>query len=126
MLTRRRKPKYMIVYRCEECGHESGYTELDRPKCRYCKTSSPMTMISKQELSPKVIADRLRKSTDNMMKNLEKAFEMLPQVGNDILGPDKDAETELLKLMAEAKKLRDQVNAIGPDGTGSGETKPNS
>lgn len=125
MLTRRLKPKCMIVYRCEGCGQESGYTEQDKPKCRYCKTGSPLTMISKQELSPKVIADRLRKSTDNMMKNLEKAYELLPQIGNDSLGPDKDAETELLKLMAEAQKLRDQVNAIGPDGTGLGKPKPN-
>ena len=66
MFTRkRRQPKYMLVYQCLECNQETSYTELDIPMCRFCRKTTHMNMISKQELSLKIIADRLRKSSDN-------------------------------------------------------------
>ena len=64
-----------MIYRCIKCGLESGYTELDAPSCRYCDESTEMTLISKDPLTPELMANRLKTLADNMMKNLESAYE---------------------------------------------------
>lgn len=94
----------MIIYRCEDCDQESGYTELNTPKCRFCKKTR-MKLVSKQELTPEVLAARLVVTTDNMMKNLEAALNILPS-------GDPDAEGDLLRIMARAKELRDKVQGL--------------
>ena len=68
--SRRRMPKYMVIYKCNACGHESGFTELDKPTCRACGEAN-VTLISKKEITPEVMAGRLKVTTDNMMKNLQ-------------------------------------------------------
>jgi hypothetical protein len=107
----RKKAKYMIIYKCNDCGQDSGYTELDSPKCRFCKKTS-MIVVSKNEITPEVIAARLKTTTDNMIKNLESAFEQLTTMDDKVFGDDKDAQTEFLKLMAKAQKLRDGVQGL--------------
>jgi hypothetical protein len=104
-------PKFMVIYKCSECGHESGYSEHDRPVCRVCDGTN-VTLISKKEITPEVMAERLKATTDNMMKNLQMAFEQLGTVEGNPFGDDKDAEAEFLKLMAKAKKLRDDVQGL--------------
>ena len=107
----RKKPKYMVIYKCDACGHDSGYTELDKARCRFCGKSS-MTEVTRNEITPEVIAARLKTTTDNMMKNLESAFEELTKMDDNSFGDDKDAQTEFLKLMARAQQLRENVQAL--------------
>lgn len=101
----------MVIYRCKACKLESGYTELDVPKCRYCEEETSMELISKQELTPEVMADRLKAVSDSMMKNLESAYQSMPD-DKDLMGDDKDAEEEMLKLLAMMQKLRNQIHNL--------------
>lgn len=101
----------MVIYRCAECKMDSGYTELDRPICRFCETKTSMTVVSRKKLTRKVLRDRLKVTTDNMMKNLEAAFQLLPTVDKDVFGSGVDPELEMLKLMSRAKELRDKVQS---------------
>lgn len=107
-----RKPLYMIIYKCSACGQESGFTELDSPRCRYCDSKEHLEVISKQELTAQVIAARLKATSDNMMKNMENAFQSLPDLDKDVLGKNVDPEEELLKLMAQMQKLRDRIQDL--------------
>jgi hypothetical protein len=111
MASGKQKPQYMVIYRCKACKLESGYTELDVPKCRYCEEETSMELISKQELTPEVMADRLKAVSDSMMKNLESAYQSMPD-DKDLMGDDKDAEEEMLKLLAMMQKLRDQIHNL--------------
>jgi DNA-directed RNA polymerase subunit RPC12/RpoP len=108
----KQKPHYLILYKCNACGQESGFTELDVPQCRYCKSNAQMQEISKQELTPEVMAARLKAVTNNMMKNMESAFQTLPDLDKDVMGENVDAEEEMLKLMAKIQKLRDQIQGL--------------
>jgi len=102
----------MIIYQCQSCGQESGYTESDKPRCRYCNAQESLTMVSKQILTPELLSDRLKSLSDNMMKNLESALHFLPELDNDAFGPDKDAEMEMLTLLARVQKFRDTIHNL--------------
>ncbi|HUR29987.1 MAG TPA: hypothetical protein VMZ69_01075 [Saprospiraceae bacterium] len=108
-------PKFMMVYRCQKCGQESGMTELKEPVCFYCeeaKDPSDFVLVSQKPLTPEVMAERLKTVTDNMMKNLQLAFESRPD-DDDVTGETGiDAEHELLKIMAMAKELKDKVQSL--------------
>jgi hypothetical protein len=101
----------MIIYKCTNCNQESGFTELDAPACRYCESKDSLEMISKKELTPEVMAERLKAVTDSMMKNIESAYKKLPEFEKGADG-DADPEEELLKLMAKMQKFRDQVQNL--------------
>ncbi len=58
------------------------------------------------------MAARLKEVTDRMMSNLISAYEELPKVQDNIVSEGKDAETEMLKLMDKAKKLKDKVEQL--------------
>ena len=107
-----RKPQYMIVYRCNACGQESGFTELDNALCRYCDAEGSMEVISKKELTPEVMAERLKAVADNMLKNMESAFQTLPELEKGALGENVDPEEEMLKLLARVQKFRDHVQNL--------------
>jgi hypothetical protein len=112
MAREKQKPQFMIVYKCTACGMESGFTELDKPMCRFCDATDGLEMVSKQELTPEVMAARLKAVTDNMMNNLESAFQALPDVDKNALGEDVDPEEEMLKLLARVQKFRDQIQGL--------------
>jgi DNA-directed RNA polymerase subunit RPC12/RpoP len=97
------KPKFMIVYRCGNCGQEFGRTELHTPACSYCDSKQGFTVIKKQKLTPKAIAERLKASTDNMMKALIGAYQTRPERIN---------EKELLKVMQKAKAFTGKVQRL--------------
>lgn len=118
------KPRYMVIYRCNSCKQESGFTELDEPACRYCDAKGSMELVSKKELTPEVMAARLKEVSDNMMKNLESAFQVMPDLEKDVLGDNTDAEEEMLKLLARVQKFRDQIQKLelrDPDDKGTSE-----
>lgn len=90
---------------------DSGYTELDHPTCRFCRKKTSLSVVSRKRLTKKVLADRLKVTTDNMMKNLEAAFQLLPTVEKDEFGSGTDPEFEMLKLMSMAKGLCDKIQS---------------
>jgi len=70
-----------------------------------------MVEISTQELTPEVMAARLKAVTDSMMKNMEAAFDSMTEEDKASMG-DKDAEGEMLKLLARIQKFKDQVQQL--------------
>lgn len=112
-MTRKRSiPEYLIVYKCERCGQDCGYTEKEKPRCRFCGNKENLTVISKQRITAEVMAARLKEVTDRMMSSLIGAYEQLPKAGENIVAEGKDAETEMLKLMEKAKNLKDKLDSL--------------
>ena len=106
------KPKFIIIYKCDVCSLESGYTEQDIPVCRYCRAQTNMVEISKQELTLEVMAARLKTVTDSMMKNMELAFESMSDEDKATKEGGFDAEGAMLKLMAKIQKFKDDVQNL--------------
>ena len=122
---KRDKPKYILVYRCEMCGLESGYTELDPPLCRYCHEETVMTLVKQQDLTPEAIAERLKASADNMMRNMENAFHSMTEEDKELFGDDKDAEGEMLKLLARMQKFKEQIEQLKLEDPDKDQTESN-
>jgi hypothetical protein len=113
-MTKKRSPaEFLVIYKCERCGQDCGYTERQKPRCRFCGNRKNLTLISKQPITAEVMAARLKEVTDRMMASLISAYEELPKAPENIVEEGKDAETEMLKLMDKAKKLKDKVEALG-------------
>lgn len=101
----RKKPKWMITYLCATCTFDSGRTELDGPWCFYCQNSEHLTEIKRVPMSPDAIAERLKISSDRMIENLLKAYNLSLKDWPDNL----KEEMMLLKAMAHGKKLKDAL-----------------
>ena len=106
-----------MIYSCIKCGLDSGYTELDAPSCRYCDEITEMTLVSKDPLTPELMANRLKTLADNMMKNLESAYETFSDEEKQMLdaaeaNAEKEAEAELMDLMVHAEKLKQMLNEL--------------
>jgi hypothetical protein len=112
IMSKKSKPEFMIIYQCAECNLESGYTELDKPVCRYCDTKTVMTIISKEKLTAEVMAARLKKVTDSMVSNLVSAFESMTENDKKLFSDGDDPEKEMLLLLEKAKKFKDDVQAL--------------
>lgn len=106
----RPKPQFMLLYRCISCGQESGFTENDEPQCRYCDSSEGMELVSRKELTPEVLAERLKALADNMMKNLQSAYASM--ASEDMEMGDEDPEKELLKIMSRAKNFQEKIHGL--------------
>ena len=111
-MNKRPKPEFMIIYMCAECHQDSGFTELDRPICRYCDTKTEMTLVSKVKITPEVMAARLKTVTDRMFSNLQSAFESMTDEDKKHFSPDEDPEKEMLLLLDKAKKLKDDIQSL--------------
>jgi DNA-directed RNA polymerase subunit RPC12/RpoP len=88
------KPQWMIVYDCLQCGMDSGLIELQPPKCFGCG-SSDLVERERKELTPQVMADRMKRTADRMYENLQKAYDARPENFGE--------ETQLLEALALAK-----------------------
>ena len=108
----KKKPKYILVYSCQICGIESGYTELDKPLCRYCDKETPLTLVSKEKLTIEAIAKRLSAVADNLTLNLKKGYDSIPEELKKDATEEFDAEKELLKVMAKAKSLQERLHNL--------------
>ncbi len=102
----------MVIYQCLNCGKESGYTELDSPKCRYCGFNTSMVEISRKKFTAEVMAARLKQLTDSMFKNLQSAFEVMTDEDKKHFPDDMDPEKEMLLLLEKAKKLKENVQNL--------------
>ena len=106
-----RKPQFLVTYLCSSCGMESGLADIEEPQCHYCDATTGLTVISNERITPEIMAARLKKSTDNMMHALERAYELLPkdQLTDE---PNEEEEARLLEIMAEAQALRDHIRRV--------------
>jgi predicted nucleotidyltransferase len=91
---------------------ESGYTELDKPRCRYCDKETVLTVVSKEKISIEAITKRLKASADNMMNALKGAYETMPDDLKNIASEEFDPEKELLKTMAKAKSFNENLHKL--------------
>ena len=105
-------PKFMMIYLCSSCGLESGCTEKDKPFCYYCNARTSMKLISKKELTPEVMAARLKKVTDSMLSNIQSAFETMTEEDKKLFSEDVDPEKEMLLLLDKVKKLKDDIQSL--------------
>ncbi|MDZ4824819.1 MAG: hypothetical protein SH856_15295 [Flavobacteriales bacterium] len=106
-------PQFMLIYHCSTCEQDSGFSELEDALCRFCNKNNAMTLVSKQELTPEVMAARLKEVTNNMMKNLEVAFNSMTDEDKVMLsGEGNDAEQQMLELLAKVQKFRDDVQGM--------------
>lgn len=112
MSKKKTPPKYLIIYKCGSCGHDSAYTDREKPRCRSCDRPDKLIIISRQEITPEVVVTRLKAVADKIMTNLTQAYEELPNTTGNIVAEGKDAEFEILRLMDRAKKLRDKLYQI--------------
>lgn len=106
------KPKFMILYRCNECGKDSGWTELDVPKCRFCDYETTLFEVSKKEITAEVMAERMRTLADSIMNNLRSAYESMSEEDKKSNDPNFDPEKEMLLLLEKAKKFREDIHKL--------------
>ncbi|MEW6468404.1 MAG: hypothetical protein AB1458_05735 [Bacteroidota bacterium] len=106
------KPRYLLLYRCSACGQESGYTERDTPVCRYCDEKAEMSLLSKKEITPELMAEYLKALSDKMLANLRSAYEKMTEEDKASFPKGMDPEQQMLMLLAKAKKLRDDIQGM--------------
>ena len=108
----KKKPQYMMIYKCSACGKDSGYSDNDTAACRYCDEKTVMTLVSREEITAEVMAARLKTLTDSMFSNLHSAFESMTEEDKANFPADKDAEKEMLLLLAKAKSLKEKIQSL--------------
>lgn len=96
----------MVTYLCRQCGADFARLEQEIPECFGCGHSKGHKILSKKECTPEVMAERIRLSTNRMMENLKKAWEVRPKE----IREDPKAEKEFLKLLNRAKELRNHTH----------------
>jgi hypothetical protein len=111
-MQKERKPQFLVVYRCEHCGMDSGLSDIQEPECFYCDDNSALTLISKEPITPEALAARMKLVTDRMMDALRDAYEVMPEIDEPTEDVDEDPERAFLNLMAKARELRDEVHHL--------------
>src|SRR5438105_3920327 len=114
--------KYLLTYRCEECGMESAFAEKDPAKCRYCDKETLMVVVNKQEITPQLLEDRIKALSESMLSNLEQAYHHMTEDEKELFPDGQDAEKEMLVLLARVKSLKDKIAGMQLNNTEEGET----
>jgi len=104
--------KYLVTYRCDECGMESAFAENDPFKCRFCDKVTSMTVVHKQEITPQLLEDRIKALSESMLTNLQKAYQQMTEDDKELFPDGQDAEKEMLVLLAKVKNLKDKIAGI--------------
>jgi hypothetical protein len=104
--------KYMVTYRCEECGMESSYAEKDQPVCRNCEKETIMTFVMKQEITAELLEQRIKALSESMLTNLQKAYEQMSEDDKLHFPDGQDAEKEMLVLLSKMKNLKDKIEEM--------------
>ncbi|MEP7265646.1 MAG: hypothetical protein ABI772_14165 [Bacteroidota bacterium] len=104
--------KYLVIYKCAECGEESSFTDIDEPTCKYCDHATTMTLISKQEITPELMEERIKALSASMLTNLQQAYQHLTEEEKSNFPEGQDAEKEMLMLLAKVKNLKDKIDGI--------------
>ena len=107
----KQKPKYLITYQCKTCGQKSSFADLQEVHCRYCDESVGLIEISKEEITPELMEQQMKASVERMFTNLQLAFESMTEEDKAAFG-DKDAEKEMLLVLAKAKKFKEDIEKL--------------
>ena len=102
----------MIIYQCSNCKMDTGLTELQEPVCRYCENPGEMKLISKEKITPEVMANRLKKIADRMFSNLQSAFENMTDEDKANFPGEEDAEKQMYLLLDKTKKFKEKIHAL--------------
>lgn len=113
--------KYLLTYRCEECGMESAFAEKDTPRCRYCDKETMMIVVNKQEITPQLLEDRIKALSESMLINLEQAYQQMTKNEKELFPDGQDAEKEMLVLLAKVKSLKDKIAGMQLNGPNESE-----
>ena len=105
----KKKPEFMMIHQCSKCGMESGCTEQDTAVCYYCDEKTEMKLIFKQEITPELIEQRLKKLSESMLTNLQSAFELMTEEDKACFNEGVDPEKEMLLLLDRTKKYKDTI-----------------
>lgn len=82
-IMKKKNPQFILIYQCQSCNLDSGFTELDRQvHCYYCGRNSEMKLISKQVLTEEAVANRLKIITDRLFNSLSPAYGRLEEQKN--------------------------------------------
>jgi DNA-directed RNA polymerase subunit RPC12/RpoP len=105
----KKKPEYMMIYQCAECGLDSGFTNaIANVRCYYCPDKTHMTLISKQKLTKQVVAERLKTVTDRLFSSLQSAYDSMSEENKNMVSENgNDYEKEMLKALGHAKKMKE-------------------
>lgn len=106
--TSRRKPQWMITYMCPRCQMDSGRTELDGPYCFFCDRTDGLTELKREKLTKEILFARMKRSTDRMVKNLQKAMGI---AAKDWPSGTKE-ELMLPEAMTKGMDLREAIREI--------------
>lgn len=107
----KKKPEYLIVYKCPKCGEQSSLADEQRPKCHYCDNREGLVEIERKKITAEVMEQQLKASAQRMFSNLQAAFESMTEEDKAAFG-DKDAEQEMLLLLARAKKFKEEIDKL--------------
>lgn len=100
-----KKPQFMLTYLCLNCNFDFAISDTDKPRCFYCDAKDGFKLLSREKITPEVIAARLKKVSDRLMDNLKSAYE----AGKD----DEDFdETMMLQVLDKASQLRKKTHSL--------------
>jgi predicted ATP-dependent serine protease len=105
------KPKFLITYKCNSCGQESNFAETQEARCHYCNNSTGLTEVNRQPITAELMEAQLKASVQRMFSNLQSAFESMTDEDKAAFG-DKDAEKEMLLLLAKAKQFKENIDQL--------------
>lgn len=88
------------------------YVDDDKPYCRVCDKETNMTFVEKIKITPQVIADRIKASTDRMYAALRELYEARGDDFDAAYPDTEDPEKMLLNLLAKAKKFKEGVDDL--------------
>jgi hypothetical protein len=106
------KVKYLVIYRCSNCGEESSFTDIDQPSCKYCEKETTMELVSQQEITPQLMEERIKALSESMLNNLQQAYQSMTSEDSAKSPEGRDAEKEMLLLLARVKSLKDKIGEM--------------
>lgn len=108
----KKNPQYMVIYECAECKRDSGFTEDEKPLCRYCHHETKMREVSKEKITPELMTQRLKDLSSRMMLNMQAAYETMTESDKASFPEGRDPEKEMLLILDKLQKLHDAVNKL--------------
>lgn len=108
----KKKPEFINVYYCPECDMDFSYVDDDQPYCRVCDKETNMTFVEKIKITPQVIADRIKASTDRMYNALRAAYDARGEDFDAAYPDTEDPEKMMLNLLAKAKKFKEKIDNL--------------
>jgi hypothetical protein len=106
------KVKYLMIYRCSNCGEESSFTDIDQPSCQYCNHATTMEIVSQQEITPQLMEEKIKALSETMLNNLQQAYQSMTAEDRAKFPEGRDAEKEMLLLLARVKNLKDKIEEM--------------